>query len=394
MAPLSLAPAQPVSSGEIGMIDPDRADEVDRRHQRITEFLSSARYDALLLTLPHNFSWITAGGEGTRPGSNEMVAAAFITPDARVILTGSVDSGHLFDQVINGLGFQLKERPWHEDRGVLLEDLCRGRKVASDSGMFVTDNFEPHMVRFRVPLSEYDWPELRSLGRHVAHAVEATARTFAQGETEAEVAGQVAHRLLRQEIMPVRLQVMADGQGHRYRHWGYGSDRVERTCVISAVGRRKGLHVGVTRTVTFGSPTKFIEDTHHLAAIVQTTGMFFSQVGWTVADTWARVARIYEKFGAPDGWRQAEQAEGIGYALEEFPFVPNSRSRLRSGTPVFWHPSVRTASMGDTILVRDEGFELLTPSENWPELTIEVKGAHIRRPSILIRDSGTDWPDQ
>ncbi|MCA9074153.1 MAG: M24 family metallopeptidase [Planctomycetaceae bacterium] len=394
MAPLTLAPAQPVSSGEIGMIDPHRADEVDRRHQQVAEFLSSARYDALLLTLPHNFAWITAGGEGTRPGSNEMIAAAFITPDARVMLTGSVDSGHLFDQVVNGLGFQLKERPWHEERSVLLEDLCRGRKVASDSGMFLTDNFEPHLVRFRVPLPEFDRPELRRLGRHVAHAVEATARTFSQGETEAEVAGQLAHRLMRHEITPVRLQVMADGQGHRYRHWGYGSDRIERTCVISAIGRRKGLHVGATRTVTFGQPTKSIADTHHLAAIVQTTGMFFSQVGWTVSDTWSRVARIYEKFGAPDGWRQAEQAEGIGYAIEEFAFEPGSRSRLRTGTPIFWHPSVRTAAVGDTMLVHDEGFELLTPSENWPELTVEVKGSQIRRPSILIRESSTDWPDQ
>ncbi len=392
MALLTLAPTTPVSSGEIGTIDVQRADEVDRRHQRVAEYLAASGHDALLLTLPHNFAWMTAGGEGTRPGSEEMVAALFITADARVVLAGSVDSGQLFDCELHGLGFQLKERPWHEPRTVLLEDLCRGRHVASDSGLFGTDNIEKHLVHFRTPLAQRDWPLLRNLGRAVTHAVEATARTFHQGETEAEVAGQLAHRLLKHEITAVRLQVMAGGQGHRYRHWGYGSDCIERTCVLSAVGRRHGLHVGVTRTVTFGQPTKAIEDTHHLAAIVQTTGMFFSQVGWTVSDTWDRMARIYEKYGAPDGWRQADQAEGMGYRIDEFPVVPGGRPRLRSGTALFWHPSVRTAAVGDTILVRKQGFELLTSSENWPELTIEVKGTKIRRPNLLIRPAATGRP--
>lgn len=392
MAPLTLAPAKPVSSGEIGTVDFDRSDEIDRRHQLIAEYLGATGHDALLLTLPHNFAWMTAGGEGARPGTEEMVAALFITPEARVALTGSVDSGQLFDRELNGLGFQLKERPWDEPRIVLQEDLCRGRRMASDTGLFGSDNVEDQLVRCRMPLSEYDWPALRRLGRAVTHAVEATARTFHQGETEAEVAGQLAHRLLKHQITPVRLQVMADGQGHRYRHWGYGSDRIERTCILSAIGRQQGLHVGVTRTVTFGPPTRAIQDTHHLAAIVQTTGMFFSKAGWTVADTWARVARIYEKFGAADGWRQSDQAEGMGYRIAEFPVVPQGTTRLRSGTAMFWHPSVRTAMVGDTILVRHEGFETLTDSGDWPELTIEVKGTRVRRPNLLIRESGDSAP--
>ncbi|MGE0375690.1 MAG: M24 family metallopeptidase [Planctomycetaceae bacterium] len=385
MAPLTLAPTKPVSSGEIGIIDLNRADEVDRRHQRVAEFLAASGNDALLLTQPHNFAWITAGGEGTRPGTQDMVAALFITPDARVVLTGSVDSGQLFDRELHGLGFQLKERPWTEPLAVLLEDLCRGRRVAGDSGLLMTDNVERQLVRFRTPLSRHEWPLLRRLGKSVTHAVEATARTFRQGESEAEVAGQLAHRLLKHQITPVRLQVLADGQGHRYRHWGYGSERIERTCILSAVGRLHGLHAGVTRTVTFGQPTQAIADTHHLATLVQTTGLFFSQVGWTVNDTWTRVARIYEKFGAPDGWRQAEQAEGIGYHIAEFPVVPGGSTRLRTGTVMHWHPSVRTAMVGDTMLVRKSGFELLTGSDEWPELIIDVKGARIRRPNLLIR---------
>lgn len=394
MAPLSLAPVQPMSSGEIRVINPDHAHEVDRRHQQLAEFLSESDYDGLLLTRPHNLAWLTVGADAGSGLADEPTYALFVTPEARVLLTSNVDSSQLFDRDLNGLGFQLKERPWHEPREILCQDLCRGRNVCSDCGLGQTPNVDRQLAALRTPLADHEWPHLRSLGRAVAHAVEATARHFQQGDTEAEVAGQLAHRLLRHEITPVRLQVMADGQGHRYRHWSYGSDRIERTCIISAIGRRRGLHVGVSRTVTFGTPTQSIRDTYQFASIVQTTGMFFSQVGWRIDEVWPRLVRIYEKFGAADEWRHAEQAEVIGYRPCETAVTPRSEASLPIGTALFWHPTVRTAAVGDTILVRDEGFELITPTENWPHLDIEVKGKRIERPDILVRDSGFDWPDE
>lgn len=382
-----------MSSGEIRLVDPHRSDEVDLRHQQLAEFLADSEYDGLLLMRPHNLSWFTAGGDPRRGSGGETTFAVFVTPEARVLIASNVDSGQVFDRDLNGLGFQLKERPWHEPREVLCKDLCRGRNVASDTGIGGTQDVDSQLTSLRTPLVESEWSQLRTLGRSLAHAVEATARHFNQGDTEAEVAGQLAHRMLRHEITPVRLQVMADGQGHRYRHWSYGSDRVERTCVISAVGTRQGLHAGVSRTVTFGVPTQSIRDTHHLASIIQTTGMFFSQVDWKVTDIWSRVARIYEKFGVAEEWREAEQAEAIGYSVCEFPITPKAEESLPQGTPLFWHPSVRTAGTGDTILVRRDGFELLTPGSNWPQLEVDVKGKRIERPDILVRESSTDWPE-
>jgi hypothetical protein len=144
--------------------------------------------------------------------------------------------------------------------------------------------------------------------------------------------------------------------------------------------------------VTFGTPTQSIRDTHQLANIVQTTGMFFSQAEWRVSELWSRLARIYEKFRVTDEWREAEQAEVTGYRPSESTLTPNSRAMLGLGTALFWHPTVRTAAVGDTILVRDEGFELLTPTAHWPHIDIDVKGKRIARPDILVRECSTDWP--
>ena len=59
-------------------------------------------------------------------------AAAFCTAEGRWIITSNVDSQRLFDEELDGLGFQLKEWPWHWGRGQLIADLCQGRNVACD----------------------------------------------------------------------------------------------------------------------------------------------------------------------------------------------------------------------------------------------------------------------
>ena len=100
------------------------------------------------------------------------------------------------------------------------------------------------------------------------------------------------------------------------------------------------------------------------------------------------------KFGVVDEWRHAEHAEVIGYRTCEAAVTPRSEASLPIGTAVFWHPTVRTAAVGDTILVRNEGFELITPTENWPHLDIEVKGKRIERPDILVREGSFDWADE
>jgi len=377
---------EPVSSDNLHVLDLERIQEVDRRHGLLAEYLSLKNLDAALLIRPKNFAWLSCGGDNTRRGMSEPVAAMFVTPDARLVLCGASDSGQLFDTELAGLGFQLKERPWSEDRDVLFRDLCRGRAVAVDEGLGET--LDQDLADFRMALAVRDHARLRMLGSEVAHCVEASARQCEPGETEAEVAGQLAHRLIRRGIDPIQVQVMSDGQSRRYRHWSYSSDRIERFTVISVIGRRDGLHAGTSRTVCFGSPPQQLLDWHQHAALVQATGMFFSFGGWAFRETWDRVARIYEKFGAPDEWRAAEQAEVIGYDVCEASVGPQSTRKFVTGSAVHWHPSVGSASVADTILLTQTGFELLTIGENWPMLPVLVKNQPLPRPAIFCREAG------
>jgi hypothetical protein len=374
-----------MSSGEIQIIDPDRGAEILRRHELLSQFMKEQSFDGLLLTRPGNFAWATVGGNSTRGSLSDTAAALFVTPDARVVLARNTDSGQLFDREISGLGFQLKERTWQEDLQLLMGDLCRGRNVACDFSFERCQDISPHLNGMRLPLSKPERKSLRVTGSLVAHAVEATARSFRRGDSESEIAGQLVHRLYRQKVIPERVQILADGQGQRYRHWSFGDDQVERFCTIAVIGRREGLHVGASRTVSFGTLPKEVRRAHLDSLLVQATGMFFSQDQWEIYETWNRVERIYEKFGHSEEWHFSDQGCVTGYELCEAPIVPKSQLKLAAGMPIFWQSSIGQAMSADTILIGEKGFDILTPMENWPQIEVDVKGVPIQRPDVLLR---------
>lgn len=382
--PFLASVTEPASSSEIPTTDPERLAEVERRQKQVADFLDAQRFDALLIQHPSNFSWFTVGGENSRFGASEPTASLFITRDSRVVVTTNVDSQELFDRQLSGLGFQLKERSWSESRKGLIDDLCRGRMVATDLPAGRAQDVSAQIAPMRLPLSEVETRRLRALGRDVAHAVEAAARHLSVGMTESEAAGQLAHRLIKHGISPERLQAASDGRTKLYRHWTYSDRPIQQFCTLSAIGRRDGLSVGATRTASFGDPPAELWASFSRMSLILATGLYFSQPRWELSETWSRVHRIYEKFGAANEWQLSEQGEVVGYSTNEISVHPRSTFCLEPGMPVHWHPSVGAAVGGDTILVGQNDVSFLTAAtEPWPILNVEVKGVSVPCPDIL-----------
>ena len=365
--------------------DEARATDVRGKQLRVAEFLAQHSLDALLLQQAHNVAWMTAGADVGRGGSTQTIASAFVTADARVIVTNNVDSPLLFERELYGLGFQLKERVWQEPHDELVRDLCRGRRVASDTGVCGSTDVSHQLRNIRLPLTDLECARLRRLGRVAAHAVEAGGRNITAGRTEAEVAGEVAHRLLKHTVIPERLQVAADGRSERYRHWSYGNHPIERFATVSCVARRWGLCVGATRTDAIGEAGRELQQTHRQLALMHATGMFFSRNGRDFEDLWEKVHRIYEKSGLPHEWRLADQADVIEYDPVSASLVADRDLTLVAPVAVFWHPSVGPTLAGDTVLIRENSTELLTPINRWPKLTVSVRGVAVPCADLLVQ---------
>ena len=362
--------------------------DVDEKHQRVLRFLQETGYQAAVLGRTDSLAWLTSGGDLGQSRCGELGAIQiFVNSRARVVICDNVQSARVFEEELAGLGFQLKEWPWSGDSQSLLSDLIRGKRVASD-GFAPLVGLCDERVRLRelrYPYTVLERQRLRELGRTLSLMLEATCRNFEPGESEADLAGHLAHRLMREGVVPLDLRVAADDRLSRFRQPRFKSIAIAQKATVSAVGRRHGLCAAATRTVSFGEPQPEFRSAHALAAMVDATCLYFSRPGETVSGVFKRTQRIFEKYQHGDEWRLDYQGFLIGYADREQIFLPNSSLALLDGMPVCWCPSVDAARSQDTVVVDERGFEVVTEAQRWPKLDVQVKGFSVSRPDILVR---------
>src|SRR5262245_41711025 len=243
------------SHPELNLTGPsDLRSDVEAKQTLVGGLLGEVSCDGLLVLNPDNFSWLTSGGAARGVLDAESLPALYFTGESRWALCANVDSQRLFDEELDGLGFQLKEWPWHWGRAQLLADLCQGRNTASDEPAEQCRPVGDALTRLRRGMSPYEAACYRALGQLLSHALDATGRTLARGETEREVAGQISHRLVRHGAQPLQVAVAADGRSRTYRQPAYTSTPIHHYCVLSATARKYGLCARASRSIVLGQP--------------------------------------------------------------------------------------------------------------------------------------------
>jgi len=365
-----------------------RRADVEEKHQRVRALLDATGHDAVVFGRADSIAWFTSGGDlGLDLGGEMSPVLLYVNRSCRAVVTDNVQSARVFEEEVAGLGFQLKERAWYDDPERVIDELSHNKRVLSDLG----PRSSPWARGFdalraaRLPLTSLERQRLRELGRTLTLALEATCRNFDRGETEADVAGHLAHRLIREGVVPVELRVSGDDRPARYRQPGFKAAPIRRRATVTATGRRFGLCTTASRTVSFGPTDPDFRARHALAAMVDATCIYFSRPDEPVAEVFRRARRIYEKFHKPHEWTLDYQGFVVGYAPREALLVPESSLRLCPGTPLCWSPSVGPARSSDTTVIDDRGYEVVTAVQNWPQLEVAVKGYPLPRPGVLER---------
>lgn len=370
------------SSSEIHAITDPRYLDIDRKQELLADYLDRHQYTAVIIQKPWNFQWFTSGGSNQTP-DGRLCASLYVSRDSRVLLTSNSDSAWLFDTQVPQMGFYVKERSWTEPLDVLPTDLCRGRRIVSDTGIADTKKIDDELQSMRIVLSHREQSLARELGKDLTACVERTALKLKEGQTELEVAGAVTHRLMAAGIQPLGVRVNGDGRNDRYRQASPRPKRIRQFATISATGRRDGICLTVSRIICLQAPDAQLEAAYQAAAICQATGLYYSQKDWTLEEIWARVQRMYGKRGYADEWRKTEQGEILAQRACEHRIVPHSPLRLEPGMLIHWKPQIGPASLSDTILVTEEGPEWVTKTEHWPLFQVELRGETISRPALV-----------
>src|SRR6478735_4698008 len=109
-----------------------RRADIDAKQQLVAGVLAEMSCEAVVLLMPAHVAWFTSGliargliADGERPG-------VYTNGRQRWLLCSNIDSQRLFDEELDGLGFQLKEWHWMTGRAALLGELVSGKKFATD----------------------------------------------------------------------------------------------------------------------------------------------------------------------------------------------------------------------------------------------------------------------
>jgi Xaa-Pro dipeptidase len=364
---------------------PERRADIDAKQAQVAALLQRVNCEGLLVLAPENFAWLTSGAMARGALDPGEMPALYFSPEQRWLIAGNATSQRLFDEEIDGLGFQLKEWPWHWGREQLLADLCQGRAVACDTAYRDARVVGDDLRRLRRTLTPYEQGCLRALGQVVTHALEATSRTMVVGDSEREVAAQISHRLIHRGALPVHVGVAADGRSRVYRQFGFTAVPVQKYAVLSVTARKYGLCVTASRSVSFGPAEDDFRAEHNAVCKVGATYLASTWPDALPREILAAGRRVYALTGHEHEWRLGPQGHVTGRSPVELTLTPITEDLFQAGWAVAWTAAVGAARSCDTFLVADEGPRVVTPTEPWPLKRIRIQGADFVRPDILQR---------
>jgi Xaa-Pro aminopeptidase len=363
----------------------DRRADIDGKMARVAQLLQEVGCDGLMLLQPENFSWLTSGATPRGILDPASLPGVYCNGESRWVLASNADSQRLFDEELDGLGFQLKEWPWHWGREQLLSDLCQNRKVACDCPLPDTVLVDDALRRLRRGLTPYEQACFHALGLIVSHALEATCRSINVKDTEREVAGHLSHRLLHRGVFPIQLGVAADGRSRLYRHFGATPTVIQHYAVLTATGRKYGLFATASRTVSFGPPLDDLRQDHNAVCRVSASYLASTWPDAVPREILTAGRRIYHISNAEHEWGQCPQGHLTGRLPVEAVLTTQTEELFQPGCAVTWNASAGVALSTDTFLISNDGPRSLTPTEVWPLKRIRIQGVEIVRPDVLQR---------
>jgi Xaa-Pro aminopeptidase len=223
----------------------------------------------------------------------------------------------------------------------------------------------------------------RAGARLATEVMREAALAVRPGMTENEIAALLAATSRKRGGAAIVALVGSDERIARYRHPLPTMKTVERYVMLVLCFRYHGLVSALTRSVYFGVLPESLRETALAVARIDARMIAGTQPGRTLADMFTLAGKAYADEGQPGAIEQHHQGGPIAYLAREELATPTGAWRITAGQAFAWNPSLRGAKSEDTIVLTNNGAEMLTAMEGWPVWRIETNAGAIERPAIL-----------
>ncbi len=361
--------------------------ELEVKESRLRGLMDQLSLDALLLSRRDSFAWTTGGKNNHVNKSSEMgFFDLLVLPHGKFCLANRIEAPRAMEEELAGQGYELAEYEWWQGRAETVRRIVGTGRLGADGPFPGSMEINEALRCLRFSLLPDEAVRFRQVGRLTTDALEQTAREIEPGWSEHRIASRMSERAMLQGVEAVVTLVAADERIFRYRHPIDTEKRLEHYAMLVLCGRKYGLVANLTRLVHFGPPPGELRDKCEKVAIIDAEMIARTVAGVGLGDIFRAGMAAYAAVGYPDEWKLHHQGGVAGYNGREILAVPDSPEKVQNSQAFAWNPSIRGAKSEDTILVLGDRPEILTASEGWPSLAIELfDGSILMRPDLLVR---------
>jgi Xaa-Pro aminopeptidase len=349
--------------------------EAAAKRAAAVEAVLAAGHAALVASSPANVRWLLCGrGRPVSTSSPESTYTVVLSPTGQWVLfpdneTSRVDQEERFDE----LGFECVAYPWFQAPEAVLGELLNGAAAAGDA------EAEPVLAPLRRELVEAERERFRTAGADLAQAMSESVRLLSSSDTERDAAADLAFRAHARGFFPPVVLVAGAERQRIHRHPLPTGAELGPHALVAVTAERDGLHVSMTRLLSFGPAPGELEELVRATAEVDAAMLRASRPGRTTGEVLEVAARVYEALGFPEEWRRHHQGGITGYQGREVFAAPGEPTQLPDSCAVAWNPSITGgAKSEDTALVTADGIEVVTRTTDLAESDIDG----LRRPGI------------
>jgi antitoxin VapB len=371
--------------------------EYTTKLQKLRSSLKEKQLPCILITLQHNFAWLTCGGRNYVGIHSERGVASIFVDDSHVaIVTNNIEAPRIIAEELSACPLREHEdrvtvhfEPWYSPTfSTPKAQLYNYGLISSVDAPVETDEGaigSSIMSSLRTSLSPQEMDRYRQLGYDCAESISKVAHGLHRGVQESAVAASLSKLCLEMSIVPIVLLVAADERIHHFRHPLPSYDKkANETIMIVLCGRRHGLIVSVTRLVHFGEIPQELKKKHHAVTYVNAVAYANTKQGKKANEVFEAIKLAYEEKGYSDEWMLHHQGGLTGYMSREWRASPTCTNLIVENSAFAYNPSITGTKSEDTVLLTDQGdIEVITPIVFWPVIQHEINGQVYKFADIL-----------
>jgi Xaa-Pro aminopeptidase len=346
------------------------------RQERLRRLLEERSLAALLVSNPVNIFYLT-GFRGTAGVAVFSSSQGILWVDPRYTLQAQEqargvkvieEKGGLLKAAGSWLARRKLGRVGYEDSHLTCAGLREIERHATralrlePAGRLVED------LRYVKDAAEIEC--IREAGRITAAVFEEVVRRIRPGMKEADLAAEIEYRLRRQGAEGAAFEtIAASGERSALPHARASSKLLrEGELVILDLGAiLAGYAADMTRTVFLGEPSRRVRRLYASVLEAQQEALAAVQAGARAGDVDAVARRVLARRGLGRFFTHST-GHGVGLEVHESPRLGKGEAkRLEAGCVLTVEPGIYLEGLGgirieDTVLVRAEGPEILTPA--------------------------------